>query len=53
MDTPLTRRFWPTGEGGGDEAGVPGFWLQALQNNVMLAEEVQKHDEVCHTGIEP
>jgi len=24
---------------------VPGFWLQALQNNVMLAEEVQKHDE--------
>jgi hypothetical protein len=32
---------------------VPGFWLQALQNNGMLAEEVQKHDEACHAGIEP
>jgi len=33
------------GEAGAEEPGVPGFWLQAFQNNVMLAEEIQKHDE--------
>ena len=41
----LTRSLGPAGDGGGDEAGVPGFWLQAMQNNGALAEEVQKHDE--------
>ena len=41
----LTRGFGPAGDGSGDEAGVPGFWLQAMQNNGALAEEVQKHDE--------
>ena len=30
---------------GSEGSGVPGFWLQALQNNVMLAEEIQRHDE--------
>ena len=38
-------RFPRAGDASSDAAGVPGFWLQALQNNVMLAEEVQKHDE--------
>merc|ERR1719478_1889419 len=33
------------GEAGSEAPGVPGFWLQAFQNNVMLAEEIQKHDE--------
>jgi len=33
------------GEAGSESPGVPGFWLQAFQNNVMLAEEIQKHDE--------
>ena len=42
----LTRGLGPAGDGSGDEAGVPGFWLQAMQNNGALAEEVQKHDEV-------
>jgi len=33
------------GETGAAEIGVPGFWMQAFQNNVMLAEEIHKHDE--------
>ena len=45
MEPLLTRGLGPAGDGSGDEAGVPGFWLQAMQNNGALAEEVQKHDE--------
>jgi hypothetical protein len=32
---------------------VPGFWLQAMQNNGALAEEVQKHDEARRRTADP
>ena len=32
--------------GGKDgKEGIPGFWLQAMQNNMLTAEEIQQHDE--------
>ena len=31
------------GKDGGE--AVPGFWMQALQNNMIVAEEIQKEDE--------
>ena len=30
--------------------GVPGFWLQVFQNNMILAEEVQTADEEVYEG---
>ena len=40
-----SRHAIVNGTEGARPHGVPGFWLQAFQNNMILAEEVSKQDE--------
>ncbi|QHO02235.1 Nucleosome assembly protein [Arachis hypogaea] len=34
-----------TGAEADEEKGVPAFWLNAMKNNEVLAEEISEHDE--------